>query len=369
MRVLIDIASIEDGGAERQVVLLASGLAARGDAPLVVVNKRVNSYRGEMVARGIDVLELGRESRFDVRLLSNLVQQVHAFRPDVILCISFNASLWGRLAAMATGTPVVVAEHNLRSYRPGGFVVLSNRLLAPFTSAVVACAHGQKTSLIARGHRSSQIRVVHNGIDVDAFVRSEELRKTIRADLGIPRGSLLVGLVAGHRREKRHDRFIAVMEKLCAEGTDAWGLMVGDGALFERNARAVRQSCVAARIGILGARTDVEAVYSACDAVALVSDSEVFPMCLLEAQACAVPVVAMDVGGVSETFRDGKTGFLVQRGDVDGMARALRTLAGNAELRARMGAEARHLAEREFTIDRMVAQYAEVFGSAAGIRD
>jgi len=368
MRVLIDLVSLDGGGAERQVILLASGLAARGDAPLVVVNKRVNSYRGEIVARGIDVLELGRESRFDVRLLSDLVQQVHAFRPDVILCVSFNATFWGRLAAVATGTPVVVAEHSSRPDRPG--IVLSNRLLAPFTSAVVACAHGQKTSLIASGHRNSQIRVVHNGIDVDAVVRSEELRKTIRAELGIPSGSLLVGLVAGHRREKRHDRFIAVIEKLCAEGADAWGLMVGDGALFERNARAVRQSRVAARIRILGARTDVEAVYSACDAVALVSDSvEAFPMCLLEAQACAVPVVAMDVGGVSETFRDGKTGFLVQGGDVDGMARALRTLAGNSELRARMGAEARHLAEREFTSDRMVAQYAEVFRSATGIRD
>jgi glycosyltransferase involved in cell wall biosynthesis len=200
-------------------------------------------------------------------------------------------------------------------------------------------------------------------------VRSEESRMAIRAELSIPSGSLLVGLVAGHRREKRHDRFIAVIEKLCAEGTDAWGLMVGDGPLFESNARALHQSGVADRISILGARTDLDAIYSACDAVALVSDSvEAFPLCLLEAQACAVPVVAMDVGGVSETFRDGKTGFLVRAGDVEGVTSALRTLAANVELRARMGAEARRFVETEFTIDRMAAQYAEVFRSVAGIR-
>lgn len=365
LRVLIDIASIGAGGAERQAIYLTAGLAARGHSALLIVNKRVLAYHREALALGIDVLELGHDSRLDPRLLPDLVQCIRVFRPDVVLCVMFNATFWGRLASILTNTPAVVAQHSTRT-RHRAAAVLSNRALAPFTRAVVACADAQKPALVLSGHRAARIEVIHNGIDVNHFVRSERARRAVRRELGIDETCFVVGLVAGHRVEKRHDRFIEVMERLVSAGTDVWGIMAGDGALLETNLGLVERSSAAARLQILGARNDLEAVYSACDAVALVSDDvEAFPLCLLEAQACGVPVVAMDVGGVGETFTDQKTGFLIPQGDFDGMTDALALLAGDPELRSRMGAEARHLVEEEYTMDRMARQYAEVLERAA----
>jgi glycosyltransferase involved in cell wall biosynthesis len=369
MRILIDIASIDAGGAERQAVYLAAGLAARGDSPLLIVNKRVHAYRREIVHLGVDVVELGHESRLDPRVLLDLVQCIRAFRPHVVLCVMFNATFWGRLASILTGTPAVVAQHSTRK-RHTGAVRLSNRLLAPFTPAVVACANGQRRSLVASGHPAGRIAVVHNGIDVDWFVRKEESRRAVRSDLGMDETSFAVGLIAGHRTEKRHDRFIAVIERLRSAGIEAWGLMVGDGVMLETNLRIAQQSPASGRLRILGRRTDLPAVYSACDAVVLVSDDiETFPLCLLEAQACGVPVVAMDTGGVGETLVDRETGFLVPQGDVEGMTNALSMLASDPQVRMRMGSEARRWVEGEFTIARMAEQYAEVLDCASGPGD
>jgi glycosyltransferase involved in cell wall biosynthesis len=86
-------------------------------------------------------------------------------------------------------------------------------------------------------------------------------------------------------------------------------------------------------------------------------------MTLIEAMSLAKPVVATDVGGVSETVKNGETGLLVPAGDSGTFASALVRLASDPSLASGLGRAGRERQRALFSMDRMVAQYRELFGT------
>lgn len=369
MRIAFDIASLAAcGGAERQALEVASGLCERRHDVLLIVNKAAGQY-AEYLDR-LPVKELHRSSRFDVRVVSDIRHTLREFRADVCVCERFNASLWGRLAAASLGCRVVVAEHATRAQTPLA-IRITNRSLDAVTESVIACAEAQVDSLVRGGHQLGKITVVRNGVDVERFARDDQGAANVRAELGVPLGAPVVGLVAAHRPEKRHDRFISLIERLNDAGIEVWGLMVGAGPLEARNSSMARASRAAGRLVVTGARSDMPAVYSATDAVVLVSDDiETFPLCFLEAQACGVPVVGLDTGGVRETMLEGQTGYLVDRDDLDGMCSVVAELLVDRDRRVSMGRAGREFVARELSRDAMIDGYARVLEreTAAGRR-
>lgn|GEM_PF-2780197 len=115
-----------------------------------------------------------------------------------------------------------------------------------------------------------------------------------------------------------------------------------------------------------GAVDAMPAAYTALDVVCLVSDDvESFGLCLVEAQACERPVVAMDCGGVSEAFVAGCTGFLIRQGDEDGLLKAAERLILSEGLRRLMGKAGREWVRSEMTMDKMAEGYEHIFTEAA----
>jgi len=357
MRLLIDVADFGPGGMERQVMDLASGLAARNHHIEVVANKGFNAFKPECMRGRFASLELRRQSRYDPRVLMNLVSVMRRFRPEVVLCVNFNATLWGRLAGLLAGDcQLVVAEHS--STRPFMLkVAATNFVLGRRTAAVIACASSQVGCLVKEHHPSQRIRVIPNGVDLKLYCPSPDLGAAYRARLQLDHDVPLVGIVAAHRREKRFDRFIRLVEDLHERGLGAVGLMVGGGPLLEETRERARRSRVSRHLVVPGPETDMRAVYSACDVVVLVSDSETFPLVLLEAQACGTPVVAYDTGGVGETFQHGVTGILVAQGDSRSLATAVGSVLADQRRRAQMGKTAPVFVEGHYSIQRMVDRY------------
>ncbi len=127
---------------------------------------------------------------------------------------------------------------------------------------------------------------------------------------------------------------------------------------------------VAARVRFLGPVEDAELMplYARCDIVVVPSRYESFGLMLLEAMMFSKPVVASDVGGMREIVQDGVTGLLVPPGDRAGFIAAVETMAGDAELRRRLGIAGRAEFEERFTRERMVdgivGYYRSVLASA-----
>ena len=364
MRILIDIGRLGRGGAERQVAQLASGLARRGHQCMLSVHKSVDAYDESLIDAGVAIRACERMGKYDARILPDLLASARAFRPDVVLAVEFNATLWGRLAAVLAGFPCVIAEHASKERFPRP-VVLTNRALGPFTRATVACARAQVPRLVAAGSPPGSMVVIPNGVDTAGFYPDPEGADRFRDTFDIPRGALVVGLIAAHRIEKRHERFVRLIETVRAAGVDAWGCMVGGGPRLEADTRLAARSAAAARLVVTGPRDDVRAAYSAMDVVVLVSDSETFPLSLLEAQACGRAVMTYDVGGARETILPGESGVLVGAGDEGQMARETTALLGDESRRGAMGVRGRSWVETTLSLDKMVERYETLFTRVA----
>jgi len=138
-------------------------------------------------------------------------------------------------------------------------------------------------------------------------------------------------------------------------------LVAGDGPERARLERAAGP-----RVRFLGAATrhEVLELFAASDAAILSSSWENFPHTVVEALAVGTPVIATDVGGVSEVVRDGENGLLVPAGDPEALAGAVRRLAGDAELAERLRAAAAP-SVAAYAPERIFARLAEVLRSAA----
>lgn len=367
MRVLVNIASLGQGGAERQVVQLVTGLATRGHEVCLAVNKDVTCFEDELRSSSVTVAQLRRDRRIDLRVVCDMLALVRNFDPDIVLTVGFPAALWGRMAAIANGRPVVTAEHGAsEQVRPD--IRLANVLLRSRTAATVACARRQACHLANAGVPAEHVVVIPNGVDTRAFRPDHDRGALLRAELSIPEDAYVVGLVAGHSPVKRHGLFIGVMEALLAHGVDAYGCMFGGGPTIRDTRAIVATSPWRDRFRVAGPARDVLAAYNACDVVTLVSECEAFPMCLIEAQACGVPVVAVTTGGVAETFLPGRTGILVHSDAPEAVAGALRILAEDPGLRTVMGDRGRVWVTEHLSVDRMVDGYESLFMNVLGKR-
>ena len=105
--------------------------------------------------------------------------------------------------------------------------------------------------------------------------------------------------------------------------------------------------------------------YRGADIVVVPSLSEAFGMATVEAMACGLPVVATDAGGLPEVVVDGETGLLVRRNDPRGLADALVRLAGDEQLRRRLGAAGRSRVEQLFSYDRIAVEVEELYAGLA----
>ncbi|HVO68708.1 MAG TPA: glycosyltransferase, partial [Aggregatilineaceae bacterium] len=118
---------------------------------------------------------------------------------------------------------------------------------------------------------------------------------------------------------------------------------------------------VSDRVEFLGERQDVPRLMQQAAAVMLCSESEAFGYVILEAMAARVPVIASRCGGPEEIIVPGKTGFLVDVGDIEGYVRALCDIVLNTDTTRQMKTTARQRAEQLFSAETMVGQIGDVF--------
>jgi glycosyltransferase involved in cell wall biosynthesis len=154
-----------------------------------------------------------------------------------------------------------------------------------------------------------------------------------------------------------------LVEALAALGED-WELdLVGDGPSRPALAAEVVRRGLGDRVRLWGplGQDAVRTRYRAADAFCLPSFAEGVPVVLMEAMAMRLPVVATRVAGIPELVSHGETGLLVAPGSATELVGALERLAGDGDLRARLGEAARSRVARDYDLARNVAALRDVF--------
>jgi glycosyltransferase involved in cell wall biosynthesis len=206
----------------------------------------------------------------------------------------------------------------------------------------------------------SKTVVIYNGIDAE-FFKPAGKRDQARERLGVPGERFLAGTIGRLVPQKRQQDLLLAIERLKKAGRNVGGVLIGEGPERSKLEEKVRALGLEKEIIFTGFCDDTPALYSGLDAFVLCSEREGFPMTLLEAMAAGVPVVATDVGGVSECVEHEKTGLLIPAGEPEAIADALLRLAEDLSLRDRLVKNAGERVRQEFSIARMARRHEEVY--------
>ncbi|HEX6348739.1 MAG TPA: glycosyltransferase family 4 protein [Candidatus Dormibacteraeota bacterium] len=221
-----------------------------------------------------------------------------------------------------------------------------NRRALHAASAVVAWSRWTADSLAADyGVDRARIHVIHPGVDLQLFDAANRQRD----------GAVRILFVGGDFERKGGPELLAATEGMPAVELD----LVTAGPVPARpNVRVHRLEPQSPALRDLFARADI---------FALPSRSDCLPQAVAEAMASGLPVIATDVGAMSEVVRGGSNGYLVPRGSVEALGAAIRTLAGDPAQRRRMGEAARRLAVDRHDAARNNRQVIELLASVAGL--
>jgi glycosyltransferase involved in cell wall biosynthesis len=237
---------------------------------------------------------------------------------------------------------------------------------------VLSADHADSVSYLARTRRRDPEKLIEmpNGVDAELFSPGGD-SSGLRARLGIGKGAVVAAFVATLDRAhhfKRLDVAIDALPRL--EAGDVHLVVAGGGELLDGFRSHAREAGVGDRVHFLDAvpHAELPDVLRAANLFLLTTEPpESFGIVLIEAMACGLPVIATDYPGVAAVVDDGETGLLVDRGDAGAVASALGTLAGDPQMRERMGARGREKALREWSwpqlVDRMDAAYAEAIAA------
>ena len=301
---------------------------------------------------------------FDVspRLARDVVRAVSADRPDLLHTHLVHGDVYGSIAGSLTRTPVISTRHNDDRYLLGPFRYVDRAFARP-VRRLIAISDAVRVFLEAAGHHARKLTTIRYGLDEVPAAPSVPTP----AQAGVPDGAPLAVAVGRLIAQKDHATLLRAFALVHERLPDARLAILGSGPLEVETRALVRELGLEGAVSLPG-RTEIRDWLERADVFVHTSRWEGFGIVLLEAMLAGLPVVATRVSAVPEIVVPGETGALVEAGDVDGVARELTTLLGDAELRSRLGAAGRERARTEFSVARMAGRTIEVYEDVLGSR-
>lgn len=209
-----------------------------------------------------------------------------------------------------------------------------------------------------------KIHRIPNGIDVKRFEKKPQ--RGVLPGFTRRQGEVVVGTVAGLRAIKNLPRLV----RACAAAGDNVRLViVGEGPEKEKILAEAQRLSLGDRLLIPGFLADPARYIGLFDIFGLSSDSEQFPISLIEAMAAGLPVVATDVGDIKSMVSQANQGFIKPLGDEGKFIESLTTLVQHRQLREDLGMQNRVKAQAEYNENKMLGRYALLYGHALGRAD
>jgi len=340
--------------------------AARDAGFQVSIATRITDH-GERIRReGFRLLPVcwARRSRNPLRELGALLQILWLYyrvRPHIVHHVALKPILYGSLAAWLTGLPVVV-----NAFAGLGYAFTDGDRRRPLLRSVIAAAlraamrPGRSVALFQ--HTEDRDQLVQEGIVAAGRTRviaGSGIDTTAFAPRPVPAGTPIVLLASRMLWVKGIGDFVAAARRLRASGVPARFVLVGRSDVANPAAIPEAQLLSWANDGVewWEHRDDMPAVLGAASIVVLPTYyREGLPKVLLEAAACARPVIATDVPGCRDIVRHGVNGCLVPGRDVPALADAIAALVRDPALRETLGQRGREMVLKEFSLDVIVGQ-------------
>lgn len=289
-----------------------------------------------------------------------LWRAMRQFKPNVVHTHHLYELFYAWPGAFLSGARIVHTEHeyfSLMSFK----ACFRLRQLSRFCSAVTGV--NDETSAYLRdtvGIPAHKVHTVVNSIDLARFQQAGLDRKA----LGVTEDDVVAGIVARLHTVKDHAMLLNAFRLVADQVPSARLLIIGDGAERGKLEQQADQLGLGGHVRFLGARSDVPAILQCLDVFVLSSKEEGLPLCILEAMAARLPVIATNVGGIPAVVRPDDNGILVGPGDSQTMANALLSLFNDKKQRVRLGMNGRRLVEQRYDLKQSIAAYQSLYSLA-----
>lgn len=374
------INSLIPGGAERSLVELLPPLEERGVHPIILVlNDREIGFQQEVIDKGHDLRFIRS------RNLAGRVREVRALlrreKPSLLHTALFDADIVGRLAAVATGVPVistlanttyderrVAHDENLSKAKLAAVKALDGFTARHLTDHFHAVSEAVKASAVASLRLDpAKVTVVRRGRDPERLGRrTPDRRARVRGELGMEESEVVL-TVGRHEYQKGQVFLIEAFARLAAKRPDAILVIAGrDGnATADLRSRA-QELGVSDRVAFLGHRGDVADLMAAADVFVFPSLWEGLGGVLIEALALELPIITSDLPATREVIGDdGTSGIVVPPGDADALALELEGVLSDADHAAALSSGTRRRFEGNFLLEDRSSEMMDLLESVA----
>ena len=346
LRILHAEAATSFGGQEHRIYKEMIAMRVRGHSVELVCQPQAQLVE-RMRAEGfvVHTVPMGGVVKY-IRGVFAVRKLLRQGKYDVVNTHSRIDTIIAGSAARLAATPLIVRTRHLAN-KVGS--MLSYTWLP---HRVTTVSNHVRDYLISRGVPRDHIATVYSPIVLPPPVE----RSTLRTELGLADTDIIVICVAVMRAAKGHQQLLEALKPLMQRTPNLHWVVVGSGSpTFENTQALVKQAGVSDRVHFMGTRRDIPNLLAGADLFALATRQEASGTVFVEAAASGLPVVATDVGGVSEMMRQNETGFLVKLDDAAGLEKALATLIDDVPLRLKMGEAGRRMVREEgvFSTERL----------------
>jgi glycosyltransferase involved in cell wall biosynthesis len=275
------------------------------------------------------------------------------------------------LARLLSVKQVFFTDH---TSRPAGYVPqrapfwkrrLARIINAPISKVICVSRYGQRCLTTLDLLPSGRHELVYNAVDLSRVTENPNAAAEFKKSYAIPDDRVVIVQVSWMIPEKGIPELLETARILISTNPQVHFVLVGEGAHREQFMKDAAAMGIADHLTWTGLIQDPfgEGVYEAADIVCQLSEwEELFGWMIAEAMAYGKPIVATRVGGIPELVNDGASGFLVERGDPVTAAERLNRLAGDPDLRRKLGGAGHDVVKEKFNLRRNVAELVKLYG-------
>jgi glycosyltransferase involved in cell wall biosynthesis len=371
-KVLFVIGSMEVGGAEKQLLLLATKLLDCHFSCAIFALQKNGPLKKSFLQRKITVydggLAKGDLRRAPWKLTGSIVKLIRIIKkekPEVIHAFLPVATFVGALCGRLTGVPLIITGRRALGCHQNRYPLLKivDRTANRLSHYVTVNSQAVRDDTILRDHiEPSKLVVIYNGIDSQAFETTREEKAAVRQALGISLDERVMVTVANLIPYKGHAELLFAICQVLPRFPTLKVLFIGeDRGIQGHLVQMATHYKLSDHVRFLGRRDDIVKLMAVAELSVLPSHEEGFSNVILESMAAGLPVVATDVGGSREAVTSGVTGWLVPPKNPAKLAEKIIDLLSEPEKARRWGQKGRAAALNCFHADKMVENYIKLY--------
>lgn len=352
-------------GPERRAANLAKNWKKHGIEVVICypTSGSLHHYFNDANLKVIDFEIKGKFDFFAIRTLKKIIQDnnidlVHsqgAAALDLIVSLSAKQA---RVSSVVTRPVMICDQIHYSKIKRKIYEILDQNITLKLVDKLITVSHLGATILKNRYNVHEQkIKVIHNGVDLEKFEDKSNIKfhKTKSEEI-------IIGMVGHLTSFKGWYDFIKTI-KLINERTTfkIKAFIIGDGIMRDELEDKVANLGLRDLFVFTGYQDKIKDILNQLDIFLFTTHREGLSVAVIEVLASGLPIVATNIGGINEQIDEEENGYVLPKGDIDGMADKCLELINNHELRIKFGKKSREIAEERFSQKRMFLEHIECY--------